>query len=80
MNKKTIFNSVQKTILFFAVTHIIVLMYLAITTQNLTYLNIFSVLDLQEFFPGIEIGTASTIASIVFVLIVYFVFQTGRKR
>lgn len=72
-------RAVLRTILFFAFIHILILVYLAFTTNNFTFINIFSILDLQEFYPGIEIGTKSALISVIIVSAI-FIINYKRKK
>lgn len=79
MNKKLL-NALKKTILLFATLHIIILIYLTLITGNLTFINVFSILDLQEFYPGIENGTISMAVSglIATSILIFFYYRSKR--
>lgn len=70
---KQLKKAVIRTILVFATLHILILIYLAITTSNLTFLNIFSILDLNEFYPGVEKGSGSMIVSTVVIGVIFLI-------
>jgi hypothetical protein len=75
---KRLFNALSKTLLLLAFVHFFILIYLALSTSNLTYLNTFSILDLQIFVPGIDTGAASNIISLLIVSII-FIFYFRKK-
>mgnify|MGYP001447738129 CR=1 FL=1 len=79
MNKRLV-NALFRTMIFFAGTHLLILTYLAITTGNLTYVNLFAILDLQEFFPGIEVGIVSGFISSLVGIIVFFIYFGRPKK
>lgn len=58
-------KALQSTILLFGTIHVLILLYLTFTTRNVTFLNVFSILDINHFIPGIEIGITSTVISTV---------------
>lgn len=78
--QKKLLNTAKKTVLLFASLHIIILIYLALATNNPTFINIFSILDLQEFYPGIEKGTASMIISGLIVASIFVFFYYKDKK
>ena len=76
MKNKRLKSALIKSILVFATLHIVILIYLAVTTGNLTYINVFSILDLQVFFPGIEQGVASSAISALIVATIFMWFYS----
>ncbi len=66
--------------LFFAVTHVFVLVFLVILTGNLSYLNIFYIWGLTELFPDIDKGLISNIISVLIIFSVYIFFFLRRKN
>ncbi len=79
MNKRHI-NALKNTMVLFASAHLLILGYLALAANNFTYINLFAILDLQEFVPGIELGVISGIISAVIGLLVYtFFYLKGKK-
>lgn len=81
MTTKRSLNALKNTMVLFAGAHLVILAYLALATQNFTYVNLFAILDLQEFVPGIELGVISGIFSAAVGLLVYaFFYFRGKKR
>jgi len=80
MTRKRHLNALKNTMVLFAAAHLIILGYLALAANNFTYVNLFAILDLQEFIPGIEIGVISGIFSAIVGLLVYtFFYLKGKK-
>lgn len=80
MSEKRFFRALFKTVLFFAFFHLILLLVLSIVNGDLTYLNVFWIVGLSEFFPGIEKGVFNFVFSIAVGLVVYFLFYLRGKR
>lgn len=78
--KNHILQALFKTIVSFASFHLILLVILSVIDGNLARLNLFSILELNEFFPHIERGVVSFSFSIAIILIVYFAFYFRSKR
>lgn len=74
LHEKRFFRSLFKTVLLFAFLHITLLIVLAVTTQRMEYLNVFEIVGLSYFFPGIEDGVISFIASTVIIAGVFLLF------
>lgn len=66
--------------LFFAVTHVFVLVFLIILTGNISYLNVFYILGLTELFPDIDKGLVSNMFSALIIFSVYMFFFLRVKR
>lgn len=79
MTEKRFFRAIFKTILFFSFFHLILLVVLAVVNSNFTFLNVFEIVGLQYFFPGIEKGAVSFLLSLVVIGIVYFFFYQRHK-
>lgn len=79
MKKNRYIEATKGTLLLLAVIHFVILIYLTFTTQNTTYLNVFSVLDLQIFFPGIEMGVLSAFISFLLILMVFLYYCKKSK-
>lgn len=79
MTEKKFFKALFKTVLFFAFFHLILLFVLAIVNTRIVYLNVFEIVGLSHFFPGIEKGLLSFFLSIVVILVTYFVFYKRQK-
>lgn len=79
MTEKRFFNALFKTMLFFAFLHIILLVVLTVIDGKLEYLNVFQIVGLQYFFPGIEKGIVSFCISLILVGIVYLFFYQKQK-
>lgn len=80
MTEKRFFRALFKTMLFFAFLHLILLFVLFTLSFKLSYLNVFSIVGLDEFFPNINEGAVSFIVSLGIMLLVYFVFYKKTKN
>lgn len=58
-------------LLFLASIHTVILILLAFLKHDLIYLNFFNILDLEQFFPGIDQGSTSFILSGVVIAIIF---------
>ena len=67
------------TMLFFAATHIAVLIFLVVTRFDFHYINVFYILGLNELMPNNDKGTASFLVSTAIILIVYSVVNAISK-
>lgn len=79
MTEKRLFRALFKTMLFFAFFHVILLIVLSVVNANLNYLNVFSIVGLQHFFPGIDQGIVSFIVSLAVIGGVYFFFYRRHR-
>jgi len=73
------YRTLFKTVLFFAFFHLILLAILSVLKQNFTYINVFNIIGISEFFPGVDKGIVSFILSILVVLIVYLLFYKKKN-
>lgn len=80
MTEKRFFKALFKTVLFFAFFHLILLAVLTVLNGDLTFINVFEIVGLQYFFPGIENGAVSFIFSLIVIGIVYFFFFRRHKN
>lgn len=80
MTEKRFFKALFRTILFFAITHIALLIFLTVTQLDLHYINVFYILGLNEIFPNIDKGTGSFLVSIIVILVIYSIFYLRSKR
>lgn len=80
MDNKRLVNAIKNSILVFASLHIVILLLLTIITQNPEYINLFSILDLQEFFAGIEKGVLSTALSGLIIVTIFLWFYSRGKN
>lgn len=79
--KKTFVQAAARTLLFFAITHVVILILLSILTGNISYLNVFYILGITEFIEGVDKGTVSNVLSVIFTAGVFFFFlKSQRKR
>lgn len=70
-----------KMVLLLTLAHFVVLIVTAILFHDLTYLNIFFILGLSQYYPTIEEGTISAITStVIFCLLYITVFLKYTKR
>ncbi len=82
MTEKRFFRALFKTMLFFAFLHIILLVVLTIVNGQLSYVNVFQIVGLQYFFPGIDKGPVSFLLSLAVIAVIYFFFyrKHGNKN
>jgi hypothetical protein len=80
MAEQRFFKALFKTVLFFAFFHLILLVVLAVVNARLTFLNVFEIVGLQHFFPGIENGALSFMVSLFVIGVVYFFFYRRHKN
>lgn len=67
-------------LLFVAIPHFFILLFMAIATRNIEFLNIFNVLGLSYFFPNIGKGLLSNTLSFAIVAAIYFFFYFRKRR
>ena len=67
-------KALKKTILFYAILHLIILLGYSVYTNNFKLLNLFNILDLELFFPNIPNGFMSDIFSVLILVIIYIIF------
>lgn len=67
-------------LLCIAVPHFLILFFLAIATQNIEFLNVFSVLGLSYFFPDIAKGQFSQILSFAIATSIYLFFYIKKPK
>lgn len=72
MFKNKFIDAIAKTMLFSAAVHMIILFYKTILTGDVNILNLFNILDLELFFPGIEKGEVNFILSGLLFFTIYF--------
>jgi len=72
--KSKYLDALKKTILLYAILHLIILLGYAIYSNNFKLLNLFNILDLELFFPNILNGFVSDIFSLVVLIIIYIIF------
>lgn len=68
------------SIWLFAGLHLLLLFFRAVFSLQPELLNIFGILDLQAFWPGIEQGGLSAVLSVVVIAAVYLYFWHLAKR
>lgn len=76
MNKERILRTIIQAFFFFAITHSAILVILAITRSDLTFLNLFNIYDLEKFFPGIDQGLPSFLIGGILMAIVFVISYT----
>jgi len=83
MFKNKYIEALAKTMLFCASVHMAILFYKTLQTGDINILNLFNILDLELFFPGIETGqTNFFLSGILFVIIysiMFFYFHPKKK-
>lgn len=83
MFKNKYIDAIAKTMLFSAAVHMTILFYKTILTGDMNILNLFNILDLELFFPGIEKGEMNFLFSGVLFFVIYFsmfVFFPPKKK
>lgn len=84
MNNKHSHNyflkSLLQTFTVFAVIHVIFLSVLVIFTGNLEFLNVFYIVGLHYFIPGIDKGMLSQAISALIIIAVFFFFFNKNKK
>lgn len=69
-----------KFVVFFAVLHLSMIIILTILTGNISYMNAFFIVSLNEIFPNINKGPVSFFVSILFSVVVYLFFYFRQKK
>ena len=72
--KSKYIKAIKNSLLFIAITHLIILIGWAIYTYNFKVLNLFNILDLELLFPNILNGFMSDIFSVLILVIIYIIF------
>ena len=83
MFKNRYIDAIAKTMLLSASVHMLILFYKTILTGNIDILNLFKILNLELFFPGIDKGQTNFSWSIVFFVVLYssiFLLFTHKKK
>lgn len=63
-----------KMFAFFAAIHVTILLFLVLITGKIEFLNVFTIIGLNHFFPGIDKGSLSQILSVIIITTVYLFF------
>lgn len=71
ISKNRYLDALLKFILLTAVIHVFLLFIASIINADIIHLNYFNILDVDLFFPGVEIGLLSQILSVVAIIIIY---------
>ena len=79
MTKKRFLSAIGKTMVFFAICHLTLLVVLFAISLKLSYLNAFSIIGLQNFIPGIEKGGLSFAISTTISIFIFLVFYVSSK-
>jgi len=77
--KNKYLNALFILMLFSAVAHMLIVFYLAITSENLYIINYFNILDLDLFYPDTFNNFFSNIFSMLFVAVLYIVILKSNK-
>jgi hypothetical protein len=72
MFKNRYIDAIAKTMLFSAAVHMIILFYKTFQTADINILNLFNILDLELFFPGIDKGGINFLLSSLLFFVIYF--------
>lgn len=83
MDRTRIVSAIKKTILFSAVSHLILLTVYAIQTRNIDQLNIFAILDIDLYIPILGKGSTNLFLSFIFIALVYtsvYVFDSKNRQ
>jgi len=80
--KNRYLEALIKLILFSAIFHLVLLFIYALINLNISYLNYFSIIDIDLFLPSITEGPFSLIFSLITALALYLIilFKFTRKR
>lgn len=81
--KNRYLDALLKVILLIAVAHDMLFVVRFIQTGDVAIFNIFRILDLQLFFPGIEKGSISNTISMILLISLYvgiFSFFSGKQK
>lgn len=78
-NKKRLTKSLLNMFAFFAIVHIALAAILVILHADLSFLNVFYIVSISDFIPGIDQGGVSFAISLVIIASVY-VFFYNRNR
>lgn len=71
INKKTLYQAVEKTIFYLATLHLVIIAYYALTTQQYGYLHFGDILDLRFLFPGMEYTTGLGVVLVILVVLLF---------
>ncbi|OGK39187.1 hypothetical protein A3F34_00400 [Candidatus Roizmanbacteria bacterium RIFCSPHIGHO2_12_FULL_44_10] len=69
-----------KSIIFFAVVHFVSVLLYAMKTGGINSLNVFNILQFDLHLPGLSEGSDNFLYSYLFLIGVYLVMLTFRKR
>jgi len=72
-------DALLKTILFSAITHLIILYTKAFVSKDKELINIFNILDLELIWPSLIENSTSFILSYLFIGVVYCIFLFWKK-
>jgi len=72
MFKNRYIDATAKTMLFCASVHMIILFYKTFQTGDINIINLFNILDLELFFPGIDKGEINFLLSGILLFVIYF--------
>lgn len=73
------FLALKKTLLLLACIHFAILIFLTIATNSLSFINLFSVLDINVLYPGIEVGKNSFVISSIVFTAIFLVFYLKKR-
>lgn len=77
---KKILRTLKTLILTTALIHIAILIVVAISKADITYLNYFNILDVDLFFPNVVNGFFSQVLSLVLMLGVFAIIYFRRTK
>lgn len=77
--KKRLIEALQKTILIGAGFHLILLVIYALNSKDYRALNIFNILDIDLFYPGVAEGLTNFWLSMIFISVFYLVILIALK-
>lgn len=80
MDFKRLIIAIKKTILAFAILHLILLLLYSVSTGQYVYLNLASILDLQLFFKNLQYTRVVGLMSFIPVLIVIWINYKRTKQ
>ncbi len=80
MDFKRLIIAIKKTVLAFAILHLILLLLYSVSTGQYVYLNLASILDLQLFFKNLQYTRVVGLMSFIPVLIVIWINYKRTKQ
>lgn len=81
MEKKSrIFNAVRNTVFTFAILHLLLLAISMVQKGNIASANVFTIIDLDLFVPGVAGGGMPLLLSYALVLLIYAFYYKKTEK